>query len=188
MRYFIKSIFNKHLNKKKVAPESILNKLIKNGLVVGENFNMMEGCIIDFSHCWHIRIGNNVTLAPRVHILAHDASTKMFLNYTKIKNVEIGNNVFIGANSIIMPGVKIGDNVVIGAGSLVIKDIASNSLCVGNPAKKVSTLDEYLEKEKSQMTNENVFNINYTLSQGITEEMKVEMIKAVQKSSVAFVE
>ena len=49
-------------------------------------------------------------------------------------------------------------------------------------------IDEYLEKEKSQMTNENVFNINYTLSQGITEEMKVEMIKAVQKSSVAFVE
>lgn len=51
-------------------------KLIKMGLKVGENFNRQSGCIIDYAHCWLISIGNNVTLAPRVHILAHDASTK----------------------------------------------------------------------------------------------------------------
>jgi acetyltransferase-like isoleucine patch superfamily enzyme len=50
--------------------------------------------IIDYSHYWHITIGENVTIAPRVHILAHDASTKLHLGYTKIGKVDIGNNNF----------------------------------------------------------------------------------------------
>ena len=49
---------------------------IENGLIIGENANIQDGVILDWSHCWLIEIGNNVTLAPRVHILAHDASTK----------------------------------------------------------------------------------------------------------------
>ncbi|WP_253200562.1 DapH/DapD/GlmU-related protein [Clostridium sp. CF012] len=98
-------------------------QLIKMGLKVGKNFNRLGGCIIDDSHCWLITIGDNVTLAPRVHILAHDASTKMYLDVTKIGLVDIGNNVFIGAGSIILPNVKIGNNVIIGAGSIVTKDI-----------------------------------------------------------------
>lgn len=48
--------------------------LIKMGLVVGSNFVRMHGVILDPSHVWHIHIGDNVTLAPRVHVLAHDAS------------------------------------------------------------------------------------------------------------------
>ena len=63
--------------------------LIKRGLKVGTNFSMQKECIIDDSHCSLITIGNNVTLAPRVHILAHDSSTKMFLGYTKIGKVTI---------------------------------------------------------------------------------------------------
>lgn len=55
-----------------------LDKLIKQGLVIGENFHAQEGVIIDPGHCWLIEIGSNVTLAPRVHILAHDASTKTY--------------------------------------------------------------------------------------------------------------
>src|SRR3954468_16533976 len=87
-----------------------LAMLQKKGFKTGKNFNMRDGCIIDFSHSWHIEIGDNVTLAPRVHIIAHDASTWEFLGYSKVKNVVIGNRVFIGAGSIILPGVTIGDN------------------------------------------------------------------------------
>jgi len=58
--------------------------LIKKGLIIGENVFINFGCIIDESFCWLISIGNNVTLAPNVHILAHDASTKKALGYTKI--------------------------------------------------------------------------------------------------------
>ena len=50
--------------------EQNLDKLIKKGLVVGKNFKRMGGVIIDPSHCWHINIGDNVTLAPNVHLIA----------------------------------------------------------------------------------------------------------------------
>lgn len=72
---------------------SILNKirgnmdvpsLKKKGLKVGNNVFINFGCIIDESFCWLISIGDNVTLAPNVHILAHDASTKKELGYTKM--------------------------------------------------------------------------------------------------------
>ena len=55
-------------------------------------------------------------MAPHVQILAHDASTKRYLGYTKIGRVLIGNNVFVGAGTIILPSVAIGNNVIIGAG------------------------------------------------------------------------
>lgn len=135
-----------------------LEKFIHRGLVIGKRFKRMGGVIIDPSHCYHITIGDDVTLAPRVHILAHDASTYSFLGKTRVANVHIGNKVFIGASSIILPGVTIGDNVVIGAGSVVSKDIPSNSVAVGIPAHVIKSLDEYVAYEQSKMVNENVFN------------------------------
>ncbi|MDO4893230.1 MAG: DapH/DapD/GlmU-related protein [Eubacteriales bacterium] len=65
--------------------------------------------------------------------------------------IEIGNNVFIGMNTIVLPGVKIGNNVVIGAGSIVSKDIPNNSVACGIPARVIETLDEYYCKNKDKM-------------------------------------
>lgn len=134
-----------------------LNKLIKRGLKIGKNFNRMSGVTIDASHCYHISIGDNVTLAPRVHILAHDSSTYLFFGKTRAANVTIGNDVFVGAGSIILPGVHIGNRVIIGAGSIVTKDIPDNSVAAGNPAKVICSIDSYLEKEKAKMQRENTF-------------------------------
>lgn len=134
-----------------------LEKLIKRGLKVGKNFKRMGGVIIDPSHCYHITIGDNVVLAPRVHVLAHDSSTGIFIGKTRAANVTIGNNVFVGAGSIILPGVHIGNRVIIGAGSIVTKDIPDNSVAAGNPARVICTIDAYLEKEKSKMCAENTF-------------------------------
>lgn len=111
--------------------------LIALGLTVGKNFSRQEKTLIDQSHCWLITIGDDVTLAPRVHILAHDASTKKALGYTRIGVVNIGNNVFIGASSTILPGISIGNNVVIGANSVVSRDIPDDSVAIGNPAKVI---------------------------------------------------
>lgn len=120
----------------KLIKEQNLTDLKKQGLTVGRNFSMQKGCIIDGSHCWLIEIGDNVALAPRVHILAHDASTKLALGYTKIGKVKIGNNVFIGANTTILPNVKIGNNVIIGANSLVSRDILDNKVVARKPSKR----------------------------------------------------
>lgn len=175
------------LQKPNTVSKTLLDRLKENGLKVGDNFNMLPECIIDYSHCWHIEIGNNVTLAPRVQILAHDASTKMFLNYTKVKNVKIGDNVFIGMSSIIMPGVNVGDNVIIGAGSVVTKSIPKNSVYAGNPAKFIYNTDLYLEKIKEEMNEINVFGEDFTLRNDISSEKKTEMVEMVKQYGVAFV-
>lgn len=67
-----------------------------------------------------------MTFGPHVQVLAHDASMHNVLGYTKIGRVRIGNNVFIGAGSIVLPNVQIGDNSIVGAGSIVTKDISPN--------------------------------------------------------------
>lgn len=149
--------------------------LKKNGMKVGKNFNVQTNSIIDISHCFLISIGDNVTLAPRAHILAHDASTKNFIGYTKIGKVEIGNNVFIGAGSVILPNVKIGNNVVIGANSVVCKDIESNVVVAGNPAKVINTIDKYVDKYKS-IPNELKFDKSYKISNNI-DKIKIEEMK-----------
>ena len=182
----MKKIIKKLLEK--LRGEDDLEKLKKRGLKVGTNFKMIGQNIIDPTHCWHIEIGNNVVLAPRVHILAHDASTGLFLGYTKVSNVKIGNNVFIGAGSIVLPGVTIGDNVVIGAGSIVSRDIPTNSVAVGNPAKVICSLDEYLSKEKKLMNTENTFDEEFTLrNKHFTKKHKDQLILACEKHNKAYV-
>lgn len=155
--------------------EYTTEKLIKMGMKVGENFERLNGVILDPAHCWLITIGDDVTIAPRVHILAHDASTKGFLNYTKIGRVNIGNNVFIGAESVILPNVTIGDNVVIGANSTVTKDIPSNSVYAGNPAKFICTIDEYIEKNKRKMEDSPIYGEEYTLRANVDNAKKQKM-------------
>lgn len=135
-----------------------LPSLIKDGLTIGEDVFINFGCTIDRSFCWLITIGNRVTLAPNVHVLAHDASAKRELGYTKMGKVIIGDDVFVGAGSIILPGVRIGDRVVIGAGSVVTKDIPDGSVAVGNPAKVICTYDEYMEKQKKRIESVHTFS------------------------------
>ena len=151
-------------------------KLISMGMKVGKNFNRLHGTILDPGHCWLLEIGDDVTLAPRVHILCHDASTKVFLGYTKIGRVAIGNRVFIGAESVVLPGVTIGDDVVIGANSTVTHDIPANSVAVGSPARVICTLDEYLDKEKKRMESSPVYDESYVLG-NITDEKRQKQKK-----------
>lgn len=159
--------------------EYTTEKLISMGMKVGKNFGRLNSVILDPSHCWLIEIGDNVTMAPRVHVLCHDASTKQYLNYTKIGRVTIGNEVFIGAESVILPGVSIGDRVVIGANSTVTHDIPSNSVAVGSPARVICTLDEYLEKEKARMSSAPCYGEEYTLRQNVSMEKRMQQKQAL---------
>lgn len=96
-----------------------------------------------------LEIGSKVSISSGVHIYTHDSTTyrqhdlvKDTINGSHIHRarVKIGNNVQIGANSVVAPGVTIGDNVVIGALSYVNKDIPSNSVAVGAPCKVIKTI------------------------------------------------
>ena len=148
--------------------EYTTERLVSMGMKVGKNFKRLNGVILDPGHCWLIEIGDNVTMAPRVHILCHDASTKQFLGYTKIGRVTIGDNVFIGAESVILPGICIGNNVVIGANSTVTHNVSDISVVVGSPARVISTLDKYLEKEKQRMSMSPIYGEDYTLRKNVS--------------------
>ena len=173
----------------RLRSEYTTERLIKLGLTVGENFYRQEKTLIDQSHCWLISIGSNVTLAPRVHILAHDASTKHALGYTRIGLVDIGNNVFIGASTTVLPGVRIGDNVVVGANSVVSKDIPSNSVVAGNPARFICAYDDYINRKRKEFMKVPCYDGKYTLQNpNFTLEMKNRMIEELKEGRIGYVE
>lgn len=156
-------------------------ELIKRGMTVGSGFKRMAHVMIDPGHSWLITIGDNVTLAPRVHLLAHDASSQAWRKVTRIGRVVIGNNVFVGADTVVLPGVSIGDNVVVGAGSVVSRDIPSNSLAVGCPARVISNIDVYLSKVDAVNMK---FDESY-LFPNITSQKKAEMNAYLEKYKYA---
>ena len=167
--------------------EYTTEKLVSMGMTVGKNFKRLNGVILDPGHCWLIEIGDNVTIAPRVHILCHDASTKQHLGYTKIGRVTIGNNVFIGAESVVLPGATIGDNVIIGANSTVTHDIPENSVAVGSPARVICSLEEYLAKERSRMEHSPCYGEEYTLRQNVSMEKRMEQ-KAALNGKIGYID
>ncbi len=136
---------------------SELEYLEAHGFRHGKNFQFYSGHPIDSNWPWLISVGDNVMLASDVKILAHDASTGYTGAYTKIGCVTIGNNVFIGANSIVLCNTKIGDNVIVGAGSVVTKDLLSNSVYAGNPAKYVCSFEEYRDKHMKNVNTHPCF-------------------------------
>ena len=105
------------------------------GLKLGKGVEIIDTFFFDPSHCYLISIGDNCTICPGVRLIAHDASTKKFLGYTKLGKIDIKENCFIGDSTIILPGVTIGPNSIIGAGSVVTKNIPPNVVAAGNPAR-----------------------------------------------------
>lgn len=99
-----------------------------------------------------ISIGDNVFITDGCKFINHDGGTLILRNETPdlelTAPIVIGNNVYLGIETIIMPGVKINDRVIIGARSIITKDVESNSVMVGIPAKKIKSVDVYHEEIK----------------------------------------
>lgn len=128
----------------KLFPERFA-KLI--GVNVGKNCRLIN---VKFSsEPYLIKIGNHVS-ATSTRFETHDGAVWCFRDRNPkidiIKPIVIGNNVFIGYGCIILPGVTIGDNTIIGAGSIVSRDIPSNSVAIGIPARVIRNLEEYIFK------------------------------------------
>ncbi|WBW98959.1 acyltransferase [Oceanirhabdus sp. W0125-5] len=173
--------------RKFILEEKWLDDYINMGMKVGSNCSIHPGVIFDYSHCWMINIGNNVTIAPQAYLLAHDASTKKLINYTKIGSITIEDNVFIGARALIMPGVTIGENSIVAAGAIVTKNVPPNTVAAGIPAKVVSTIEEYVEKNKKLLENCDIYDNNHTIRGNISIENKKKMYEKLI-SQVGFIQ
>lgn len=115
----------------------------------GYNIEVGRNCFINYN-CTildnaRVRIGDNCLIAPNVaiytagHTIHAEARSR---GYEYGIEVVIGNDVWIGGNTVICPGVTIGDNAVIGAGSVVTKDVPSNVVAAGNPCRVLREITE----------------------------------------------
>lgn len=118
----------------------------KKNIKIGENCNIYSN--ICTPEPYLISIGNNVTIAPGCRFITHDNSvSKVIPNVTDVfGKIIIEDNVFIGANSILLPGITIGTNSIIAAGSVVTKSVPSKSVVAGNPARIICTIEQYVAK------------------------------------------
>jgi maltose O-acetyltransferase len=148
---------------------------VERGLLVGDRCELQQPLDLDTSHCWLIEIGDDVTFAPNVHVIVHDASTKRWLGHTRLAPVRVGSRVFVGAGTTILPGVVIGDDVVIGAGSVVSRSIPPGSVAAGNPTRVLGSLEGYGARVHERFSNAPHFDESWTINGGITDAMKKEM-------------
>ena len=143
------------LKKLLASEQTYVNILTRGGVKIGKN------CIIDKTaefgtEPYLISIGDNVRITKGVRFITHDGSLWVPRNLGLVDKkadffgkIVIGNNVNIGWNAIIMPGVQIGDNCIIAAGAIVTKNIPDNSVAVGMPAKVLESVQEYADKKRN---------------------------------------
>ena len=122
---------------------------------------IIEGSVLlDKLYPRGIHIGANTLVAGGVTILSHDHCKRVGNNQPFLIDTFIGKNCFIAVGAIILPGVKIGDEVIVGAGAVVTKDVPSNTVVAGNPAKII--------RENIKMNNFAALE-NWTEKSGWTE-------------------
>ncbi len=127
--------------------------LFPKNIVVGNRSTpgMNSNCYIQARN--GIIIGNNVRIGSGVGIVSASHDLRDYDKHNTTSPIEIGNNVWIGMNSVILPGIKIGDNVVIGAGSIVVQNIPSDSIAVGNPCKVIKQKEPYVGEKYAPEKN-----------------------------------
>lgn len=135
----------------------------KLGVSIGERCRILGNVFHIFgSEPYLVKIGNHVSISNGTIFITHHGEYWVFRDnsneFNCYEKIVVGNNVFIGQNCIILPGVTIGDNVVIGAFSIVNKDVPSNSVFAGNPAKYINSIDNL----KANMLSKKIFTKKMT--------------------------
>ncbi len=165
----IRKIINQVLYGYKCDSEHYIKYLRAHGCKIGKgcHFYSPQTTTIDAVRMDWISIGSYTKITQGVVVLAHDYSPSVLVHTHQNvvlaggRHTQIGNNCFIGMNSIILPGKKIGNNCIVGAGSVVTQDIPDNSICAGNPAKVIMTLDAFYEKRKKTYLLSAVRNVKH---------------------------
>ena len=153
-----KNLIKKILDPNHYSSDAYIDYLKRNGVHIGENTVIYapRHTSIDIQKPHLVSIGNYCKITSGVHILAHDYSISVprrifgeFVGGTA--PVRIGDNCFLGINSIILMGTVIGNNCIVGAGSVVCGGTyPDGSIIAGNPARVVSTIDKFHEKNKAK--------------------------------------
>ena len=156
--------------------ERINEHFRKLGMTIGDCCRIYSN--IGTSESYLITIGDGVTISNDVQLITHDNSIiKVVTDSTDLfGEVIIGDSCFIGAHSIVLPGVTIGDHCIVGAGSVVSKSIPEGSVAAGNPARVIGKLTDFCERYKDK-----AFNIEGMSPNQIKELILENTEKLIQK-------
>ncbi len=171
---FLKFLFAKIICKLKNDDEVISAYFRKEGMKVGKNCHIYSNIVTSESHL--IEIGDNVTISNGVQLITHDNSIcKVCPELTDTFGfIHIGDNSFIGAKTVILPGVSLPNNTIVGSGSVVTKSFSEErTILAGNPAKVVSTWDRFKEKRAKYGVN---------ISNSSAEEKKEQSLWSANQS------
>lgn len=132
----------------KVNPNGYARRV---GVVMGDNVHFYGMRPAMFStEPWLITLGDDVHVTSGCQFITHDGGTLVLRHRDPTLEItapiKVGSRVYLGMQTIILPGVTIGDDVVIGARSVVTRDIPSNSVAVGTPARVIKSLDQYFDE------------------------------------------
>jgi maltose O-acetyltransferase len=154
--------------------------LRQRGMQIGNSVWLPASTFIDDSHCFLISIGDNCGFGEQCMILAHDAQMDEFLDAARLGRVTIHESCHIGARSIILAGVEIGPRTIVGANSVVAKTLPPDTVCAGNPAEVICSLDEYLQRHRSRLATRPTFSYEQYDIGVVTPEGRVQMIDSLR--------
>lgn len=133
--------------------------LRRQGVQIGKDCEILTAASNFGTEPWLIELGNRVTITQGVLFLTHDGANRVFRYRiegssrwgNRFGTIRVQDNSFVGANSIILPGVQIGPNTIVGVGSVVNQTVPPNTVVAGVPARTICTLEEYVERYKTKM-------------------------------------
>jgi acetyltransferase-like isoleucine patch superfamily enzyme len=148
--------------------ENKIAYLRKRGCKIGATTRLLCNVNAFGSEPYLVDVGEDCLFSNNVNLFTHDGGVKVLnslgffdgKSMDKFGKIKIGNNCFIGNGVKILPGVSIGDNVIIGTGSIVTRDIPSNSVAVGVPAKVLCTIEEYYKNNLHRFYNTTDMDMN----------------------------
>jgi maltose O-acetyltransferase len=157
-----------------------VDRLRDAGLQLGAGVFVGGRTVFDPDFPFLISIGDETVIGPEAMILAHDASTRRQIGYSRVAPVTIGRRAFVGARVIVLPGVTIGDDAIVGAGSVVRRNVAPGAVVAGNPARVIGTTREYLARHRRALEVRPTWERGgWTASGGITPENQRRMREAL---------
>jgi maltose O-acetyltransferase len=157
------------------------------GMHIGEDVLLPASTWIDACHCHLIHIGDHTGFGEQCLILAHDAQMDEFLDAARIGRIRIFESCHIGACTVILPGVDVGPRTIVGSNSVVAKSLPPDTVCAGNPAKVICSLDEYLDRHREQIRNLPNFRYDDYDIRSLSPERRKEMVRAVASADAYIV-
>lgn len=156
------------------------------GVRIGSDVHIGSDVNFDWSFGALVSIDDGATLVNGARILVHDASSYRRLGVTYVAPVRIGKRAFIGADSLIMPGVTIGDDAIVAAGAVVTKDVPPSTIVGGVPASVIGSTDDLDAKRREMLRTMRVLDFSIYGAEELDPKRAQELAQIVEKDGGYF--